>query len=321
MSRRDHFVAKTYLKHFVSSDGMLRAYRKSDDARFPCQPGDVCHEWNGDVIQDFLSDPTTLAKYRKIFEPAWNPAIRELIAGRISAVNKLAIAGYWSNLLAFTPTSRRLDVTSHDRHVIDYLRAKDILSTEAGKPDAELKRILATFDKYSLRIETRPDAMRAMRVGHLWGFTWALYNSDWIVMMNETGMKYLTSDNPVSFDDPGPWRGQSPRLPRYFPLTPTVCLYCDMSAAASRTADPDFSQAPKGAVRQATIPLRGVRRINRAIVQCAEDLVFSSDHQPSTDALVKKYARYRVETDFIQVQQPGSFLLGMHMRVRERTQG
>ncbi|MGP0001312.1 MAG: DUF4238 domain-containing protein [Acetobacteraceae bacterium] len=105
---RDHYVAQTYLKHFAGSDGMLRAYRKSDGKRFPCRPSDVCHEWNGDIIADFLSDPTALARYRKIFEPAWNPAIKELGKGQISNANKLAIAGYWSNLLAFTPTCRRL---------------------------------------------------------------------------------------------------------------------------------------------------------------------------------------------------------------------
>ena len=27
---RDHYLAKTYLKHFAGSDGMLRVYRKSD---------------------------------------------------------------------------------------------------------------------------------------------------------------------------------------------------------------------------------------------------------------------------------------------------
>jgi hypothetical protein len=201
---RDHYVAQTYLRHFVAYDGMLRAYRKSDGNRFPCRPSDVCHEWNGDIIEDFLSDPTALARYRKIFEPAWNPAIKELNAGRISNTNKLAIAGYWSNLLVFTPTCRRLDVGAHDRHSIDYLRAWDTLSTEAGKIDADLKRILATFDTGRFRIETKPDAMRAMRCTHLLKLTWALYNSNWIIIKNDSGTEFLTSDNPVSFDDPGP---------------------------------------------------------------------------------------------------------------------
>jgi hypothetical protein len=317
---RDHYVAKTYLKHFAGSDGMLRAYRKSDGKRFPCRPDDVCHEWDGDLIGNFLRDPATLAKYRRMFEPAWNPAITELIAGGISPINKLAIAGYWANLLAFTPTCRRLDVAGHDRHVVDYLRARDILTAEAGKTDEQLKRILATLSTGKVKVATRPDAMRAMRVKHLWELTWALYNSSWVVMTNETDTEFLTSDNPVSFDDPGPWRGQPPSLPRYFPLTPRVCLYCVMRAKQARdTEEPDFARPPQGQIRQATIPIRGVRRVNRAIVQCAEDLVFSSDNRSSTAALVAKYARHRVEQDFIEVRTPGSFLLGMRLRVRART--
>jgi hypothetical protein len=47
--------------------------------------------------------------------------------------------------------------------------------------------------------------------------------------------------------------------------------------------------------------------------------VFFSDHISSIDALVAKYARYRVEQDFIEVRRPGSFLFGMRLRVRERT--
>jgi hypothetical protein len=196
------------------------------------------------------------------------------------------------------------------------------LSTEAGKPDAELKRILAPFNAGEFRVETKPDAMRAMRFTHLWKFTSFLYNSIWTVMVNNTDTEFLTSDNPVSFDDPGPWRGQRPSLPKYFPLTPRVCLYCDMSAAAltlRHETEPDLLRPPQGALKRATIPLSGVRRVNRAVVQCAEELVFSSADLPSIDALVKKYARYRVEMDFIRIRKPKSVLLGMHTKVRERT--
>jgi hypothetical protein len=318
----DHYIAQTYLKHFAGSDGLLRAFRKSDGKHFPCRPNDVCREWNGDLIEDFLSDSAALAKYRKIFEPAWNPAISEIIRGHASSEAKLAISGYWANLLVFTPTSRRVDVTAHDRHAIDYLRARDTLGTEAGKPDAELKRILAPFNAGVFRVETKPEAMRAMRFTHLRKFTSLLYNSNWIVMVNETDTEFLTSDNPVSFDDPGPWRGQRPSLPKYFPLTPRVCLYCDMSAAAlmlRHEAEPDLSRPPQGVLKRARTPLSAVRRVNRAVVQCAEELVFSSANLPSIDALVKKYARYRVEMDFIEIRKPRSVLLGMHTRVRERT--
>jgi hypothetical protein len=67
----DHYVAKTYLKHFgdPAAGGMLRAYRKSDRAEFPCWPADVCREWEGDLNRSWLQEPTLLGQYRKMFEP------------------------------------------------------------------------------------------------------------------------------------------------------------------------------------------------------------------------------------------------------------
>lgn len=91
-----------------------------------------------------------------------------------------------------------------------------------------------------------------------------------------------------------------------------------MTARRNTTA-PDFSRSPQGVIQPATIPPRGVRRINRAVVQCAEELVFSSRELASVEALIKKYARYRVELDFIEIRNPGSFMFGMHTRVREQT--
>jgi hypothetical protein len=70
----DHYVAQTYLKHFAGPSGMLRAYRKSDGHSFPCWPKDICHESDGDILHDFLSDPAYLGEFRKAFEPMWNHA-------------------------------------------------------------------------------------------------------------------------------------------------------------------------------------------------------------------------------------------------------
>src|ERR1700722_9803864 len=110
----DHYVARTYLRHFLGNDRLLHAYRKSDGKYFPCRPQDICRELDGDLIRDFLSDPTRLAQYRKIFEPAWNAAVAEMKTGRISQSAKLAVAGYWGNLLVFTPARLRVDIKSHD---------------------------------------------------------------------------------------------------------------------------------------------------------------------------------------------------------------
>jgi hypothetical protein len=78
--RDDHYVAQTYLQHFAGPSGMLRAYRKSDGTTFPCKPRDICHEPNGDIIPDFLSEPGYLGEYRAGFEPLWNSGVAALRA-------------------------------------------------------------------------------------------------------------------------------------------------------------------------------------------------------------------------------------------------
>ncbi len=101
---------------------------------------------------------------------------------------------------------------------------------------------------------------------------WQLYNADWIVLQSDSEVDFITSDNPVAFDDPGPWRGGEGGLPRYLPVTSRLCIYGLMDPRAPRD-EPDFTRSPRGSVRRATVPLRGVERVNRAVAQCAEELV------------------------------------------------
>jgi hypothetical protein len=93
---------------------------------------------------------------------------------------------------------------------------------QAGKPDRKLKGMLAEFDAGHYRIEAERDAIRAVNATHLSGHARHLYNADWIVIRNDSHTDFITSDNPVAFDDPGPWRGGEGGLPRYLPLTPRL---------------------------------------------------------------------------------------------------
>lgn len=316
---RGHYIAQTYLKQFAGCDGLLHAYRKSDRSSFHCRPKDVCFEWNGDIIDDFLSDPTLLKEYRNIFEPVWNPVLKELRAGRVSPAGKMAAAGYWANLLVCTPASRRIGVKAYDHSTLHFLRASDALNNEHNTPDTKLKEIVTGFESGGYRLDTKPDFVRAVNAKNLMKYTWVLYNANWIIIQNDTDIDFLTSDNPVAFNDPGPWRGGSPSLPRYLPVMPDLCLRCDMNLTARSESEPDFSLIPLGTVRTATIRPSGVRSINRAIVQCAEDLVISKKKLPSVETLIDKYANYKVDIDFIEFQQSGGYILGMHTRVCERS--
>jgi hypothetical protein len=121
--------------------------------------------------------------------------------------------------------------------------------------------MLAAFDAGHYRIETKPDPVQAMAATALMKFAWALYNARWTVIRNDTGTGFLTSDNPVAFNDPGPWRGGQPGLPRYLTLSPRLCLYGFMDPAGPRD-EPDFTRPPRGEVQWGIGPAawRGARQ-------------------------------------------------------------
>jgi hypothetical protein len=170
----DHYVARTYLKHFAGEPGKLRAYRKSDGKTFPCAPKDICKELDGDTIRDFLTDDKYLGKYRATFEAGWNPAIEALQKRVVDRDTKLHIAGYWANLLVGTPTWKRVgtDLYNHD---IEYnLRARAILARENGQPEELLEEGIKALDSGELRIGVEGDYIRAHGAAHALRYAWKL---------------------------------------------------------------------------------------------------------------------------------------------------
>ena len=79
---------------------------------------------------------------------------------------------------------------------------------------------------------------------------------------------------------------------------------------------PDFSLRPLGNVTRSPPRPAEIRRINKAVVLCAENLVISSQKLPSLEGLTKKYAAWRIDVDIVQDKVEDTYLFGMHTRVR-----
>ena len=154
---RDHYIAETYLKHFLGSDGYLHLYRKSNGKYFATNTRAICHEWDGDIIQEFLANPKMLGEYRSMFESAWNPAVTHLATGRVSREDKLAIAGYLANLLVCTPAWRRISIKGSNADLLHTLRAHDALNTKHGTPDPKIKAALTALDSGKFELDTKPE--------------------------------------------------------------------------------------------------------------------------------------------------------------------
>jgi hypothetical protein len=267
----DHYVAETYLKHFAGVGGMLHGYGKRSGKSFRCWPGDVCAELDGDYIPDFLSNAGFLGEYRKAFEPAWNEAVSSIAQRALDRYVKFHIAGYWANLLVCTPTWRRFGVEFYNQSALHHLEER----VANDRSDPMLVAGLNALKRGKIRLDTEPDFIRAKNVINVLKYAWVLYNADRRVFENDSDVEFITSDNPASFEDQGDWRGG--RLPflRFLPLTPRLCLMCDLSAGAeqAREETPDFTRAPRGKIRGGVATALAIDKINTATAKCAEGLL------------------------------------------------
>jgi Protein of unknown function (DUF4238) len=320
--RDDHYVAQTYLKHFAGPSGMLRAYRKSDGRSFPCWPKDICHEPDGDIIPDFLSEPAYLGEFRGAFEPLWNHAVEALKARSLDMRDKLHIAGYWANLMICTPTWKRVAVEISNQRVLHIVKAHNVLSSEIGKPDQKVKEAIEAAERGEIIIETEGDYVRAQSARSVLTHAWGIYNADWDVFENDTGVEYVTSDNPASFEDLGDTWGPPGSVPfvRYLPVTPRLCLMCDLTRNPQliREMKPDFQQEPRGTIRGGFVGLKTVERINVCTVKCAEDLVLCSAESQYVRDLASAYSRFRVENESAKFRRGTGFIIASRTRVIER---
>jgi hypothetical protein len=321
----DHFVAQTYLRHFgdPKAKGILHAYRKTDGKEFPCWPKDVCAEWEGDLNDWFPDNPGMLGEFRKIFEPYWNPAVRTILEGSsIDPSEKFALSGYIANLMVCTPAWRRIGQQLYRHSALTTLRFKNEMLERRGEPDLLLNEGLQSIDNGGLEMTVDPGFIKAKLTQRLMNFACLIYNLDWLVVKNETEHLFVTSDNPVAMDFAGP----GTPMRRLLPITPRLCLSVKMEREEFKRLTPDDMQRviaspPKGRVYHAHARAHGIRETNKLIVQCADELVFSSAEDSGIRDLTRKYAKFGMDIEFMEHREPSepnALYSGFVTKVRER---
>jgi hypothetical protein len=201
------------------------------------------------------------------------------------------------------------------------LRSQGELSKRIGKSDQKVFEAIEALDRGEIKVETEGDYIRAQSARSLVQYAWGLYNADWDGFENDTEIEYITSDNPASFEDQGDAviSGRPPFI-RYLPVTPRLCLMCDLTQnprAVQQT--PDFQQEPKGTIRGGFVPVEMIHRINISVAKCAEELVLSSSDSDYVRSLTAKYSSFRVEHQSIRLKMPNGFLIQGRTRVIERS--
>jgi hypothetical protein len=313
----DHYVARTYLKHFAGATDKLHGVKKTDGKSFPCAPKDICAELDGDIIPDLLTDEKYLGKFRATFEKEWDRAVAAVEAKTPTEADKLHIAGYWANLMICTPTFGRVGTDLINKAIELKLRAQNILGAENGQPEHLLAEGIEAMDRGELKVSVDPDEIRAFAAAHAMKYAWQLYNADWQVFENKTATDFVTSDNPASYGD-SKW-GQRDHF-QILPITPKLCLMCDLTKKPElRDTAPDFTKPSQGKIEIVDVPLETVERINTTIAKSAESLLLSSGETQYVKDLAAKYSKFRVENESTMTRQGKGFVIAHRARVIERT--
>ena len=324
---KDHYIAQTYLKHFGDANlgGMLHAYRKSGvPTYFRCWPQDVCHEWDGDLNPGFLSHrPELLGDFRRMCEPNWNQSIESLLLGKkIPDHDRFAISAYFANLMTCTPAWRRVGVAIYNRQLAgDMSFNKKMHEKHGHMPDLPVEAI-EMMERGEITIHTDPDYIKAVVTRGLLEHACMMYNQNWTVLNNDTDQPFITSDNPVAILYSG---NVGEPVTRFLPVTPRICLsvtYDISRINLINTQDHsfDFLKPSLGNTTYAKVNPTGARYVNRLVAMCAEDMAFSSAALSGMEGLVKRYAKYGIDADYVELPtgEADSIYQGSIIVVHER---
>lgn len=322
---KDHYIAQTYLKHFgdLLFGGMLHVYRKSGKPPFKCLPRALCHEWDGDLNPTFIPHrPELLGDFRTMCEPYWNPSIGSLLLGKISDQDKFVVSAYFAHLMTCTKAWRRVYSAIYNQQFAgDLSFAKKMKEKHGGQPDLPVEAI-EMMERGEITVYIEPAYIKAAVTRHLLEQACNAYNQDWTLLSNDTNQPFITSDNPVALLHSG-IVGEP--TTRFLPITPSLCLSLTYDLSRIKSVDPqnpsfDFLKPPLGKIKYEKVNAAGAKYVNRLIAMCAEEMIFSSAASSGLDALVKKYAKYRVEAEYVELpaDEEDSIYQVSILRVREQ---
>lgn len=300
---KDHYVAITYLKHFVDSaaNGMLNAYSKKNSKQFQCYPKDVCYEINGDANQFFNANTNLLGQFRAIFEPNWNVALEAFLSNRNTDHDKFVVSAYMANLMVVTPSWQRVGAKMYAENMKGTLEfARKLHDKGVKQMDEVLCDGIDLISRGDLSIDVDTDYIKGIATKQLMVYAVLIYHSDWHLLINETSEKFITSDNPVAMQTLGVFSG---RVKRYLPLTPELCLMIEFDGHKQKNLNDDefwseFQKSPEGKILKLDVKNKEVKAINVMQVKSAENLIFTSIASEKISYITQKYAKYQLDVNY-----------------------
>lgn len=281
MPKRHHYVPVTYLRNFTDQRGRVYVYRKDDPEKpLPLRPQEAGLEryYYSQFADDGTRDDDQLEAAFNLFENLWPSIVEGLSSRQAEFRNSDYLIAFMAMSRVRVPAFRdaiELQLArSVGNHAKLLYKAGELAPLPEGHEDL-LEKLLVSIDPQK-SIEAMAHLARpiGMLLAHL----------EMEAVHNQTGIPFITSDNPLIYFDPTvPESRMLPYtvLPQgpveaLFPVTPNLLV-----RAHSR-----FSG--HGVQHRDTDNARWVRRVNRLTAKFAYKAVFASTAEVAT--LVRTHA-------------------------------
>jgi hypothetical protein len=309
----DHFVSQVHLKNFISPalGNRFFAIRKSDMARFRSRPRDVCRIEDGST-NAYLRHDRAIEGFLKGVEPRYNAAVAALRDDKIDRDTVFVIAGFAAYVASCAPAAMRIGKEPLKAQVEVSATILDRQGVFERAPAALGGNTLTELlDDRMIHFEIDGKFPQALGIGSVvyWASVWG--NSPWEVLHNgRADAPFFTSDFPIAIE-----QRADHIMNRIVPLAPDLAVRFIPDIRLSRSK-PDLS-FPGFRYRRRTLGRAEIIKVNRLIVQCAEDLVFFRDDRPWIDGFVRKHRYFRVDCITDKIPHGAGFLLVTRQRVIE----
>ena len=293
---------------------MMNAMRKSDLKVFQTRSQDVCRIEDGNsnsylrhsrVIEDVLSQ----------IEPKYTASLKRLRAKEPDQESIYCLAGFVACVIACSPTMARLG-GAPVRVAVE--ATAEIMDRNGLLPPAPAslggKSLSELISDGAVNITVDGKYPQALTISNVLDTVSVFGNSPWEVLLNDDPYSaFFTSDFPPAIEV----LDENVPINRIVPLAPDVAI----RIWPRMPKEKGYKDFAFGDFKCVFRKVRGdvVRKINRQIVQCAEDLVFFRDRHEWVEKFIQRNSDYWISTlvDKLPAPNGGIFQLS-RMRITRR---
>ncbi len=288
----DHYVSRTYLKHFSDKPEHVFVHRKRKEFEKSVAINSICGSSGGDICDRF-ENKFGLREILANIEPAWNIFIESVKNKNILTTNEqtekkdgltllIRISLYIAYLRCLSPFFNEL-AQKQQEDIIN----NDILPIIAGLKNTELlKEALQLIKDKKIKVSIDDEHyFKAMGINFLTRFANDIYKRDWEILENKTSVKFITCDAPIILLQEKEISLMERVTPIYLPLTSDYAILIHKSYGGKILPHKNINS-------------QDVKKYNKLIVEWASDIVISSTNDLGISKLVDKYRNHTVQIEY-----------------------